>query len=259
MQAKKQYGQNFLSDPDILAMIVDFAGVDVGDTVFEIGPGHGALTEVLLARGAEVTALEIDEDLHALLKHKFTNNKELQLVTGDILQISLADLITKPPVKVVANIPYYITAPIIRTLVTKKELFESITLLVQKEVALRLAGVSGNRSVLTIMAQYYAEVTMGPEINKIYFDPVPKVDSALVTLIPKREFQQDFDKIFFRFVKQGFAARRKTLLNNLVAAQLIEKKPGEVLLLSLGFTVHTRPQELLAEDWLTLFQQVQDL
>jgi 16S rRNA (adenine1518-N6/adenine1519-N6)-dimethyltransferase len=256
MHAKKEYGQNFLSDPGILAMITDFAEVEAEERVFEIGPGRGALTEVLLKKGARVTALEIDEPLVSFLETKFKGEKNLEIIKGDILNTPLTSLFKELPVKVVANIPYYITAPIIRMLVTRTDFFKSITVLVQKEVAHRLAGVSGNRSVITIMAQYYADVTLGPPIGKEFFDPVPKVDSALVRLIPKRSFDEEFDKSFFRFVKQGFAARRKTLLNNLVAAQLTDKEQGETILLAQGLTKTTRPQELFAEDWLSLFEKI---
>jgi 16S rRNA (adenine1518-N6/adenine1519-N6)-dimethyltransferase len=248
-KAKKSLGQNFLTDKNILHSIVLFSGVTPGSQVLEIGPGRGALTENLLEAGATVKAIELDPDLVPALEQQFHNNPHITIQAGDILNIPLDSLYAADePYQVVANIPYYITAPIIRKLLTEAPAPLSITILVQKEVAERLAGGAKTRSVLTVAAQYYSRVTAGPIILKKYFDPIPKVDSQLVTLVPYRK-EQPSDVQFFRVVKAGFAARRKTLFNNLVAAQFGNKKAIQDIFTELDWSVTRRAQELEVEEW----------
>ena len=248
-KAKKSLGQNFLSDRNVLEIIVLFAGIAPGDQVLEIGPGRGALTEHLLIAGATVTALELDDDLLPILRERFAKYKNFSLKAGDILQLPTRDFFSEGSgYKVVANIPYYITAPIIRKLLTEEPSPKEITLLVQKEVAERLAGGSKQRSILTVAAQFYSDVSLGPVIPKEYFDPIPKVESQLVKLIPKRK-SANTDSDFFRIVKAGFAARRKTLFNNLVASRLISKEDASILFLKLDWPLQRRAQELEISEW----------
>lgn len=248
-KAKKSLGQNFLSDKNVLETIVVFAGIVPGDQVLEIGPGRGALTEHLLTAGALVTALELDDDLLPLLQERFAKQRNFSLKAGDILQLPTRDFFPEDTTyKVVANIPYYITAPIIRKLLTEEPAPKEMTLLVQKEVAERLAGGSKQRSILTVAAQFYSDVSLGPVIPKEYFDPIPKVESQLVKLIPKRKFTAA-DADFFRIVKAGFAARRKTLFNNLVASRLVGKEDATVLFQKLNWPVQRRAQELEIDEW----------
>lgn len=255
-RAKKFLGQNFLTDKNVLQSIVAFAGVTPGSLVLEIGPGRGALTEHLLETGALIKAIELDADLVPTLREKFKNNSGVSIEAGDILNIPLRDLYAADePYQVVANIPYYITAPIIRKLLTEIPAPISITLLVQKEVAERLAGGSKTRSVLTVAAQYYSRVTAGPIIAKKYFDPVPKVDSQLVTLVPYRK-EQASDAQFFRVVKSGFAARRKTLFNNLGAAQFGSKEELQTIFTELDWSVTRRAQDLEVPEWEALTEKI---
>ncbi len=256
LPAKKQFGQNFLSDPAILASIADFAGVETGDRIVEIGPGRGDLTAALLERGASVYAVELDRDLFPVLEARFAGNDKFSLTEGDILDTPLAAIVTADEYSVVANIPYYITAPIIRKLLSDTPAPKTITLLVQKEVAERLAGGAKQRSLLTLAAQYYATCTLGPIITKVYFDPVPKVDSQLVKLVPYRAYDADKDKAIFRIMKIGFSARRKTLLNNCVAGQLGTKEKLQGIWQQLGWSEARRPQELEIPDWERLVEKL---
>jgi 16S rRNA (adenine1518-N6/adenine1519-N6)-dimethyltransferase len=256
LPAKKQFGQNFLSDPAILASIADFAGVEQGDHIVEIGPGRGDLTAALLERGASVHAVELDRDLFPVLEARFAGNDQFSLTEGDILDTPLAVIAAAGEYSVVANIPYYITAPIIRKLLSDTPAPKKITLLVQKEVAERLAGGAKHRSLLTLAAQYYAACTLGPVIGKTHFDPVPKVDSQLVQLVPYRAYDADKDKAIFRIMKIGFAARRKTLLNNCVAGQLGTKEELQTLWQEFGWSEARRPQELEIPDWERLFEKL---
>lgn len=252
MKAKKSLGQNFLSDPNVLESIVAFSGVTPGAHVLEIGPGRGALTQVLLKAGAKVRAVEIDPSLFAFLQEQFGQNPNVSLVSGDILQMDIANwYLPAEPFQVVANIPYYITAPIIKKLLTAVPAPARITLLVQKEVAERLAGGAKHRSVLTVATQYYSYVELGPIIPKSYFDPIPKVDSQLVALVPYRTAQEG-DQEFFRVVRAGFAARRKTLFNNLVAARLASKERIQNIFTELEWPITRRAQDLEVVEWLQL-------
>lgn len=248
-KAKKSLGQNFLSDKNVLESIVEFAGVAPGTKVLEIGPGRGALTEALLRVGAKVQAIELDRDLVPALQKQFEKNPNFSLEEGDILNMELGTWYqSDEPFQVVANIPYYITAPIIRKLLTASPTPKRITLLVQKEVAERLAGGAKQRGILTVATHFYSHVELGPVIPKKYFEPVPKVDSQLVTLVPYRNIS-DSDQEFFRVVRAGFAARRKTLFNNLVAARLADKERVQSIFTELDWSLTRRAQDLEVVEW----------
>jgi 16S rRNA (adenine1518-N6/adenine1519-N6)-dimethyltransferase len=251
MKAKKHLGQNFLQDKNILENIVAFAGTVKGEGVLEIGPGQGDLTEVLLSLGAQVTALEVDTDLFPLLQSRFQKTPGFTLVSENILDIDL-EAVIPGEYSVVANIPYYITAPIIQKLITARHAPKTATLLVQKEVAERLSGDPKTRSVLTVATEYYAKVELGPVVEKKYFNPIPKVDSQVVKLTPYRTPESE-DRAFFRVVKIGFAARRKTLFNNLVASRLLAKEEGSAVFRNLGWPENRRAQELSLSEWEKLF------
>lgn len=259
MKAKKSLGQNFLNDKNVLESIVLFAGVAPGSRVLEIGPGRGALTENLLDHGAIVQAIELDADLIPELEKKFGSHPRFSVQEDDILTLSLARFYqSDEPYQVVANIPYYITAPIIQKLLTEEPTPERVTLLVQKEVAERLAGGAKTRSVLTVATQFYSHVQLGPVIPRDYFDPVPKVDSQLVMLIPYRK-KEASDEGFFRLVRAGFAARRKTLLNNLLAHRFGTKEELESILTEINLPLTVRAQDLEIVNWQQLSAKLSSL
>ncbi len=255
IQAKKQLGQNFLKDDAVLDRIVEAASLQKSDVVVEIGPGTGALTRVLSAQAKKVVALEVDTDLMPTLLKQFPLSGNVSIIEQDILTADVADILRKQDVaegdnyKVVANIPYYITAPIIQRLLELPMPPKCIVLMIQKEVAERITAKVGALSILAVSVQYYADPELLFMVSKTAFDPVPKVDSAVVRLIPKRIFNKDTDKLFFRYVKAGFSSRRKTLVNNLSSGFHISKEIVAEKLTRIGIDVNIRAQALSIDDW----------
>lgn len=257
IKAKKSLGQNFLKDDDVLNRIIESAGLDMGDNVIEIGPGQAALTEKLIKVCKKVVAIEIDDRLIEPLHTKLVGNENVEILHGDILQINLPKLIEdnswqEEGYKVVANIPYYITAPIIRLLLETKYPAKEIILMVQKEVAERIVAKAGKMSILAVSVQYYAEAEYLFTVPKTAFDPMPKVDSAIIKITRNLKIDTDNKeetKKFFRNVKAGFSAKRKTLANNLSNSFQLDKKETEDKLVSLGFSANVRAQELTVADW----------
>lgn len=264
IKAKKSLGQNFLKDEAVLARIIKSANLSSDDTVIEIGPGQGALTELLAKICKKVIAIELDDRLIPILQEKFSQQKNVEIIHDDILKINLPELIENEiglkanedseakSYKVVANIPYYITAPIIRLLLETKFPPCEIFLMVQKEVAERISAEAGAMSILAVSVQYYAKPEYLFTVSKNSFDPVPKIDSAVIRITWSMDHgtqNADETKRFFRIVKAGFSAKRKTLVNNLSNGLQLDKSPIEEKLLSLGFSGNTRAQELGVEDW----------
>lgn len=257
-QAKKSLGQHWLSDAKTLKHICDIALVHEHDTVLEIGPGKGTLTKQLLDSGAHVVAVEIDKHLHMELAHNF-DRPHLTLVNEDILEFDFGLLPTG--YKVVANIPYYLTSRLIRVLAEAQNSPKSITLLVQKEVAQRIAAKPGDMSLLSASAQFYYDVELGQVVPAELFSPPPKVDSQVVNMLRKSsgEHQNIDTKLFFRVAKAGFASRRKTLLNSLSGGLHLSKKETENILRTASIPPATRPQELLISQWAKLTEIVNRL
>lgn len=213
---KKYLGQNFLFDPSILCRIVEAANITDDDTVVEIGPGPGVLTKMLAGVAKKVIAIELDYALYERLKQELKEFKNIELIHGDALKYPYEAL---EPFKVVANIPYYITTPIIFRLIDARKNTKSMTLTIQKEVAQRIAAKPGTKEygVLSIAVQYYGKPELKFVIPKGAFRPVPKVDSAVIgiEILDKPAVTVDDEKLFFRIVKTAFSQRRKTLANSL--------------------------------------------
>ena len=251
---KKSLGQHWLKDPEILADIAEAAELTGDDVVLEIGPGLGTLTSRLLARANSVTAVEFDADLARKLPGQFPG-KKLTVVNQDILQFDLNQL--PKNYKVVANVPYYITSKIVEKLMTAKNKPSIAVLLVQKEVAERIAAEAGNMSVLSVSVQIFAEAELDIEVPRQFFTPPPKVDSQVVVLrtrdnlliIP--EDQRDF----FRIVKAGFSAKRKKLRSSLSGGLGIDKSAAEELLKNAGISPDARAEDLAIEDWKRLLKE----
>ncbi len=248
---KKELGQHWLKDRDILAAIADDAELMPEDTVLEIGPGLGTLTSELLRRAGRVVAVEFDPDLARKLPGQFPG-KNLQVVHEDILQFDLGSL--PAGYKVVANVPYYITSKIIEKLMTAKNKPSLVVVLVQKEVAERVAADPGDMSMLAISAQVFAKARLGVEVPREYFTPPPKVDSQVVileTLAAPLVAPED-EKAFFRVVKAGFSAKRKKLRSSISAGLAISKPAAEELLRHANINPDDRAEDLSIEDWLRL-------
>lgn len=247
----KSLGQHWLKDRLILEAIADCSEITKDDTVLEIGPGLGTLTSVLLARAKQVVAVEFDEALARKLPAQFPG-KDLIVHHQDILSFDLT--LMPSNYVVVANVPYYITSKIVQLLSESSNPPAVTVMLVQKEVAERLAAQPGAMSILGISAQVYASAELGPIVLAEYFIPAPKVDSQVVILhrrqaplygdIPERDF--------FRMVKAGFSERRKKLRSSLSGGLGIDKHEVDELLKAAAISSDARAQELSIEAWVRL-------
>ena len=249
-------GQNFLRDRGITQKIIDSANLQPNDFVIEIGPGEGVLTEELKKYAKTVLAIEIDPILAKKLKEKFKNTPNVEIISADILKINLPDLTEKFKIsdnsyKVVANLPYYITSPIIRLFLEAETKPKEMILMVQKEVAERIVASPGKMSILAVSVQYYAQPELLFEVSKKAFCPVPKVDSAVIKIANTSQSNIDLEKTksFFRLVRAGFCAKRKTLVNNVTSSLKLDKRMIEEKLKKIGLQSNVRAQELSVEKW----------
>ncbi len=245
---KKELGQHWLKDRFILTEIADAAHILSDDTVLEIGPGLGTLTSELLSRAKKVIAVEYDRELAVKLPGQFPG-KDLEVIHSDILQYDLSSL--PKNYVVVANVPYYITSKIVHMLMTAKNKPRTAVLLVQKEVAERIAAEPGEMSMLALSAQVYAEASLGTEVPKEFFTPPPKVDSQVVVLTTRDtplvpEHQQ---KDFFRLARAGFSEKRKKLRSSLAGGLHVDKAHIDTVLDSVSIPSEARAQELSIAQW----------
>lgn len=253
--ANKTLGQHWLTDLPTLEHICDFASVNDGDTVLEVGPGPGTLTEYLAKRAGKVVAVEYDDKLALFLAAKYANTNVLVL-SEDILQF---DLRTLPKgYKVVANIPYYLTSNLLRVLCESSNPPASMTLLVQKEVAERVAAEPGAMSLLSVSVQFYCEVHLGDVVPAHLFTPPPKVDSQVLRLTYRNKplFTGVDTKQFFRVVKAGFSERRKMLRSSLSGGLQIDKPKAETYLRAANIDPNKRAQELSLQQWYDLYKTI---
>lgn len=246
---KKSLGQHWLKDRFVLASIADDASIKSTDTVLEIGPGLGTLTSELLKRASKVVAVELDQDLAHKLPGQFPG-KNLEVVNQDILDFDL-NVLPKDYV-VVANVPYYITSKIIQLLMTAKNRPRTVVLLIQKEVAERLAAKPGDLSILAISAQIYSDVSLGMIVPRELFTPPPKVDSQVVILNTRSEPLVLNEVAFFRVVKAGFSAKRKKLRSSLSGGLGVSKIEAEEYLRFADISPDSRAEDLEISDWLKL-------
>lgn len=252
---KKSLGQHWLRDRATLGHIADCANISSEDTVLEIGPGLGTLTSELLRRAKKVVAVEFDEALARKLPGQFPG-KNLEVINKDILSFDLSQLPKK--YKVVANVPYYITSKIVQLLMTAENKPVVAVLLVQKEVAERLAAKSGDMSILALSAQVYAEVTLGGVVPAELFTPPPKVDSQVVILkTRKNPLIETDEKTFFRVVKAGFSAKRKKLRSSLSGGLAISKQEAEQLLQKATINPDARAEDLTITQWNQLAKEIE--
>jgi len=251
MVQNKSLGQHWLHDRNILSHIADQAELTYGDAVLEIGPGLGTLTSELLRRCGKVIAVEFDSELARKLPAQFPG-KNLEVLNADILKFDLSSL--PADYKVVANIPYYITNKIVQLLMTATNKPKTVVLLVQKEVAQRLAAKPGKMSILSVSAQVFAEVSLGDIVPAKLFIPAPKVDSQVVILkTRKTSFFNDITEIdFFRVVKAGFSSKRKKLRSSLAGGLELSKDEVEIILAKADISPDVRAEALNLDDWIRL-------
>ena len=259
---KQKFGQNFITDTNLLSAIVKDAEIKKDDCVLEIGPGAGTLTkEILAASNGKVVAIEIDKDLESMLKKKFSSHKNFELVMGDVLKISPKELKEKfegKPFKVVANLPYYISTPILFYLLENDFQVQSITVMLQLELAKRLTAQKNTKDygALTILLDYLGEVCLTRKVPRTLFTPQPNVDSAIVRIdLTKKKFDIEYSKLA-PFVKKSFAMRRKTLVNNLVAGYEFSREKVERSLNECGFSKNCRAEDLTSKDFISLYKSL---
>ena len=260
IKANKNLGQNFLIDEQVIEKIVNASEITKEDCVIEIGPGLGTLTKELLEKAGKVISIELDKKMITILKDRFALYDNFELINNDVLQVDLKNIISTEKekgfknVKVVANLPYYITTPIIMKLLEEKLDLESITVMVQKEVADRLIAIPSDKETgaITYSVYYYAKGEEILEVPKTSFIPEPEVTSKVIKLNIRKEpsVKVKSPEVMFRIIKCAFMQRRKTLLNALVNTKVfLNKDEGIKILKKIGLREDVRAEKLKIEDF----------
>lgn len=266
---QKKFGQNFLIDTHVLDKIISAAGITKDDFVLEIGPGIGTMTQYLACAAREVVAIEIDKNLIPILEDTLQDYENVSVINDDILKVDIAALAEEKnqgrPIKVVANLPYYITTPIIMGLFEKNVPLESITVMVQKEVADRMQVGPGTKDygALSLAVQYYAEPYIVANVPPNCFMPRPSVGSAVIRLTRHREMPvlvKD-EKLMFRLIRASFNQRRKTLANGLKNSPELQfsKEEIETAIETLGKGASVRGEALTLEEFAKLANSFTDM
>lgn len=261
INANKSLGQNFLIDDEVISKIVESANISNDDLVIEIGPGLGTLTNELLKKAKKVIAIELDERMIKILQDRFSLYNNMEIINKDVLKVNLNEIIKKEKqengiksAKIVANLPYYITTPIIMKLLEEKGDFESITVMIQKEVADRLCDTPGGKlsGAITYTVYYYAEAEEVLKVPHTSFIPAPEVDSEVINLKIRKEPPvkvKDEEKLF-KIIKYSFMQRRKTLINALSQCDLFNSKEEiKSILEKLGISEKIRGEALTLQDF----------
>lgn len=261
IRANKNLGQNFLINEEVVKNIVGCSNIEKEDLVIEIGPGLGTLTKYLLEKAGKVICIELDTKMLQILEDRFSLYNNFELINNDVLKVDLKNIIKKEKtegkiknVKIVANLPYYITTPIIMKLLEEELELESITVMIQKEVADRLIATPGekNTGAITYSVYYYADSEAIMEVPNSSFIPEPEVTSKVIKLNIRKEptvKPKDKEKMF-KIIKYAFMQKRKTLLNSLTNNGVFKNKTqGTEILNSLGIKENVRPEELTLEQF----------
>lgn len=264
--ASKSLGQNFLINDEVIEKTVESASITDEDLVIEIGPGLGTLTSKLLEKAKKVIAIELDTRMLKILNERFSLYSNFEIINDDVLKVNLKQIIEEEKnnnniknVKVVANLPYYITTPIIMKLLEDNLDIESITVMVQKEVAKRLAAEPGSKlaGAITYSVKYYCDTEEIIEVPNDSFIPAPEVDSEVIKLSLRKEPQVDVQnkEMFFKLIKVSFMQRRKTFLNGVSNSGLVEKEKLKNILEELEINENVRGENLSLEQ----FAKISDL
>jgi len=252
IRPSKKLGQNFLIDKSVLKKIINVADLKSDDTVLEIGPGLGILTSELAKRVKKVIAAEKDKRLCEALKNILKDYKNVKIVNKDILGFKFQ----VSSFKLIANLPYYITSPVIRKFLEIKNPPKLMVLMVQKEVAQRICAKPPKMSLLTVAVQFYAKPEIISYVSKKSFYPEPKVDSAIIKILPKAVPNKIDTKKFFKLVKAGFSSKRKFLINNLSRELKIVNCKLKIVFDQIKLGQKLRAENLSIKDWLNLFHKL---
>lgn len=263
LYAKKGFGQNFLVDDSVLEKIVEAGNLSSSDTVIEIGPGLGNLTEYLLNRAGKVIAFEIDKDMVNILCDRFAKQDNFELVNQDVLDVCLDKYITSQ-VKVIANLPYYITTPILFKLLEYRDKISSIVIMVQREVAQRLLAEPKSKEygVLTVNTGYVSDMSLVTIVPNTSFVPAPNVTSAVVKMdinLDKLKNIKD-EEMFKKLVKASFSARRKKVINSIMNSNLfnISKEQLTEYIKRIGFSECVRAEEISVDKYIELANMIKE-
>ncbi|MDP4000627.1 MAG: 16S rRNA (adenine(1518)-N(6)/adenine(1519)-N(6))-dimethyltransferase RsmA [bacterium] len=256
-------GQNFLVDEVVLAELVEAAQLKKTDTVVEVGPGLGVLTQELVKRAGKVIAVEKDENLYQILKNMYSTShnpsysrRGIKIVNQDILKFHLDKYINEP-YKVVANIPYYLTSKLLQHFLTLENKPKLMVFMIQKEVGERIVAAPGKLSILGISVQVFSNPLIVSEVSKTSFWPVPKVDSVILQITPKNKYPEiENEKLFFKILKIAFSGKRKQIHNTLSSGLKIEKEKLLRIFESINIDPKLRPQDLTIEQWIELYKRI---
>lgn len=261
IRPSKSKGQNFLVNKDIYDLIISAADLKPDDVVLEVGPGLGIMTFKMSEKVKKVLAVELDDKLANLLKTSIISQKRenIKIFNNDVLKIRGENISKIGKYKIVANLPYNITSIFLRKFLSLNNKPESIVLLLQKEVVDRIIATPPDMSLLSISVQFYAEVFKIAEVSKENFYPAPKIDSAIIKIVPKKEkifSDYQIEKKFFKLLRQGFSAKRKMLKNNLSLALSVKQERINEIFLSLNISPKCRAEDLSLNDWLKIFEKL---
>ena len=268
INANKSLGQNFLIDDEVVYKIVESANISSEDLVIEIGPGLGTLTSELLKKAKKVIAIELDERMIKILQDRFSLYSNIEIINQDVLKVNLNEIIKNEKqtngiksAKIVANLPYYITTPIIMKLLEEKGDFESITVMIQKEVADRLCETPGGKlsGAITYTVYYYAEAEEVLKVPHTSFIPAPEVDSEVINLKIRKEPPVNVknEEKLFKIIKYAFMQRRKTLINALSQCDLFRSKEEiNNILKELGISEKIRGEALTLQDFANIEKHI---
>ena len=256
LHAKKGLGQNFLIDGSVLKKIAGAAELTPTDTVIEVGPGLGILTETLTKQAGKVIAVELDNNLAGILKNNFSGFDKVAIINGDILKINPSEILGKQTeYKVVANLPYYITSAVIRHFLESPVNPNIMVLMVQKEVAQQITAQPGEMSLLSVSVQLYGKPTLVSKVAAGCFYPAPNVDSAIlkIDVYPRPKVHTNDITAFFDIVRAGFSANRKQLPNSLANGLKVPKTEIMPLLEQAGIDPKRRAETLTIDEWGVLY------
>jgi 16S rRNA (adenine1518-N6/adenine1519-N6)-dimethyltransferase len=263
-KASKGLGQNFLIDKNVLEKIINAGEIKKDDTILEVGPGIGTLTQELAARAGQVIAVEKSQAMLEILEETLKDFTNTEIIHGDILKLNPKPY-TLHPYKLVANIPYYITSPLIRQFLEIENKPAFMVLMLQKEVAQRICAKPGDMSLLAVSVQFYADAKIISYVSKNCFWPAPKVDSAIIKitphpsspLSPNSSLRAERSNLFFKVVKAGFSQPRKQLVNNLSKTLGISRAQTEDWLKKNNISPSQRAETLSVDDWKHLVGSLQ--
>lgn len=264
ISADKSLGQNFLVSDEVVEGIVESANINKEDIIIEIGPGLGVLTNLLLEKSDDVIAVELDNRMVEIISDRFKEKTNLTVIHEDILKVDLKELLNNrkksenSKVKVVANLPYYISTPIIMKLLEQNQIIDEIIVMVQKEVGQRLTAKTGTRvaGAITYAVEFYSDATAIINVPKESFVPSPKVESVVIKLKIKKQTQDINKEMLFKVVKAAFSQRRKTLSNALVNGGIVEKNKLEEVLEKAELEKNVRGENLTLEDFIKLCENI---